>query len=189
MPSAGQKRGLPSDFDDSRVLPDPVVPSTADHARVHKKLGSNFQAGRPLSSAAIPLALFDPIFGQFADDVRNHRPTESENRFAAKLRRSMTQDHETEGSRVDAFRESWGAIHEDELLQRGKIKGTPYTTDGHYQVDNFYAVITEGKNEITGISSDPVLQASMYYIASLKAIQAERIFDLCPCFIIYYVGT
>ena len=189
VPSAGRKRGLPSDFDDRRILPEPVEPSTADYAKVHKRLGSGFQDDRSLSHEAIPLALFDPIFGQFADDVRDYQPTESENRFAINLRRSMAPYYDNEQDRIIAFRDAWRGIQDGEIIERMDITNSDYTTSGHYQIDDFCVLITQGKGELTGITSDPVLQASMCYIASLKPIREKGLYDLCPCLIIYYVGT
>lgn len=145
----------------------------------------NFDYGRPIRPESIPLALLHEVFGQFMEDVKTYKPTRADNKFMEDLRGNMVQLYDDEQSRTTAFRTLFEQNIPGFRLDAAMVGGG-YISDGHYRLGDFHLVFTEGKNELDGMSTDPLLQAAMYYIQGLEA--RKELPDPFPCLLIYYAG-
>lgn len=146
--------------------------------------------GRPPRQQSLPLPLLCEAFGQFIDDMQTYTPTKEDNDFASRVREEMLKVHHVEGIYAEEFRQLWNAHVPDFQIHPG---GSAYNTNGHVRMGRFCLLITEGKRELDGMRSDPLLQLSMYYIRGLHETRRglgdkNEIQYLFPCLLIYYAG-
>lgn len=156
-------------------------PSSATLQTMSKFFEGKIDYNRPALHETIPIALLHEVFGTFLDDSREHKPTADDNRCLGDLRNEMLKEYTCQDKRADTFR--FIVQHYGIALEPGKIRN--YTTAGDARVGNHVFLITESKNEL---STDPLLQAFLYYIASLDRIPEEERVTPLPCLIIYYAG-
>jgi hypothetical protein len=153
--------------------------------KVRERLGDDVDFGRPQRPESIPLALLHEVFGQFMEDVKTCVPNATDNQFARSLRERMTQVRPTEFERTWTFRALWGG-YLDAPLESNKIQDVVYCTNSRLRIGPFSGVVTEGKGEIYGVATDPLVQAGMHYLQALEPV--KHLNDRFPCLIIYYAG-
>lgn len=123
-----------------------------------------------------------PVFGQFADNCRDHVATPEDHKLTYILSGRMLVFFNNEASRRDAFvsimRENLGL----QLLATGP---TGSTTDGHTVAENGHVrIISEDKNELGSGAGDPTYQSVSHYLKFVRTWHKVESVLLC----LYYAG-
>jgi hypothetical protein len=164
-----------------------VAPSSATPKKVREQFGETVDYNRPEAKReTIPIALLHEVFTIFLKDCQEHVPTHADNWYLADLRTAMLKEYIDENSRAVAFRDVFRK-HNVKLVP-SKVGQSAYLTDGDVGTDGHVYLLSECRNEWNNLSSDPALQAFMYYVKSLKDGRYGRRCTRLPCLIIYYVG-
>jgi hypothetical protein len=162
-----------------------VSPSSATQKKVHEQFGETVDYNRPEAKReTIPIALLHEIFAVFLKDCQEHVPTHADNWCLVNLHTAMLKEYIDEKARAVAF---------IDVFKKHDVKLVPskvgqYLTDGVVSTDGHVYLLSQCKNEWNNLSSDPALQAFMYYVKSLKDGRYGRRCTRLPCLIIYYVG-
>ncbi|KAG1758953.1 hypothetical protein EV702DRAFT_986033 [Suillus placidus] len=148
--------------------------------------------GRPREvEETIPVMLLHPAFGQFIDESQTHIATDEDNHFIGKLAHAMSTLYENEGERVDAVSKVLDGYHIRLRLKR-KVQGTAYEMDGDVSIDvndrRHPYVIVEFKNETGSSTSEPYVQALMYYLQSTRTYAPTLSGSTLPCFLLAIFG-
>ncbi|KAF8802373.1 hypothetical protein BYT27DRAFT_7173144 [Phlegmacium glaucopus] len=156
--------------------------------RVSALKGPAFHFDRPPSAATtIPPTLHHPIFGKFIDDCQMHVPTREDNALVLALS-ALSQIFENETARAAAFREIL-KNHGIMTIATG-VEGTEYKTDGDMQYNGLRYLIIEVKLEIGSTGAEPLFQAILYYLESMRKQMTTSLGSPLPCLIIYlFVGA
>jgi hypothetical protein len=173
-----------------------ISPPSIQQKDITDQLNDKVIYNRPFPTReAIPIALLHSAFAKFLRDCLNHTPTQKDNEWAEDLRYKMLQHYEREFHRCEDFRKIF-ETHTGKRLKAGLIPGGKgYVTDGHLITGNNFLLVTEGKNELKNMSTDPKLQSFAYYIQIVKArakeaqdTEKKSLMGRMPCFLVYYFG-
>ncbi|GJJ10958.1 hypothetical protein Clacol_005187 [Clathrus columnatus] len=154
------------------------------------QLDENFYhyCGRPYSREyRVPLTLFDPVFAQFVDDCKTIEFTSKDMDFAFDLKIEMSGFFDSENTRRDRFNEMMKEIYAIELQEDYTIQGTDYNMDVCVSHNGRPILISEVKNEMAGLNSEPTLHASLCYMEAVEVL-SEDVSSCHPCFTLILVG-
>ncbi|KAG2084900.1 hypothetical protein BD769DRAFT_1374621, partial [Suillus cothurnatus] len=167
---APSSQGKPSEFED--IQKDPNLAIRWD---------------RPRNAAdTIPSTLLHPIFGEFMDDCENHEPTAADNKLVMALSVAMSGFFTNETFRASKFRE---ILQEHGIDVRATtLSNSTCSTDGDMQYKGFRYAIVEVKNELGSTSTEPHMQALLYYIHSTKTFANKKPSFRFPCLAITLFG-
>jgi hypothetical protein len=167
-------------------------PSTTGIPKEFEKLqsapgGPLFAFYRPPSAVStVPITLLHPVFGQFVDDRQNHIPTKEDNDFVLSLSREMSKFYIDEKARATEFRKI--LMEHGIMLAASEIEGSLCRTDGDLRWKGLCYVILEAKNELGGGGAEPLFEALLYYLKSMRKRSEEEECPRLPCLIIYLSG-
>ena len=162
-----------------------IPPSSLSQKAMLTSYGDRIAINQPKADPEIlPIALMHEVFGVFLDNYEKHQLTEKDNKLLNELQEAMLQQYEDEIKRANVFRNVFLSL--GITLEAAYIGGTKFATDGHVQLEGNPLLITEAKNDWTGLSAAAHLQAFAYYLEFIKekGNQAGK----TPCFLLYYVG-
>ena len=168
-------------------------PSTAGIPKEFEKLqtgsaGPVFAFYRPPSAAAtIPITLLHPVFGQFVDDRQNHTPTMDDNELVLSLSRAMSKFYVDEYARAAKFREI--LMEHGIMLAASEIEGSRCKTDSDLRWKGLCYIILEAKNELGGGGAEPLFEAMLYYLKSMRKRSEEDARARLPSLILYLSGA
>ena len=168
-------------------------PSTAGIPKEFEKLqtesaGPVFAFYCPPSAAAtIPITLLHPVFGQFVDDRQHHTPMMDDNELVLSLSRAMSKFYVDEYARAAKFREI--LMEHGIMLAASEIEGSRCKTDGDLGWKGLCYIILEAKNELGGGGAEPLFEAMLYYLKSMRKRSEEDARARLPSLIIYLSGA
>jgi hypothetical protein len=171
-------------------------PSNSSHPSSfrERQLDTQLQiaCGRPREvEETIPATLLHPAFGQFIDDSRTHTVTAEDNNLVHELADVMSALYENENKRVDAVTEVLGRYRLGLRMNR-KVQGTAFVTDADMSIDvhnrRHPYVIVEFKNEAATSTSEPYMQALLYYLESTRTYAPNMYGSALPCFLLVIFG-
>jgi hypothetical protein len=165
-----------------------VTPSSATLQTVQSAYKDGVDYNRPEAKReTIPIVLLHEVFGVFSDDCQEYVPTHQDNQLLVRLSAAMSKEYKTEAERTSTFRKilrNHGGVH----FIPSKVKGSAYETDGDISRNGHIIALSEGKCEWINLKADPVLQAFVYWIHSLRSGPFTEFLTRLPCLIIYYAG-
>jgi hypothetical protein len=164
------------------------LPSVGSDPATEKNVSLRYEDkivyNRPESKPeTIPLALLHEVFGVFLNDCQNHVPIHANNSFLATLRGARLA---TDGGPIRRFQFMGAIKYHNKTLQ--SIDEQPWFIDDQFRVKGHLILVAEGEDEWIGLRTDPLLQAFMQYIKSLKSLQGDKQTERLPCLILYYIG-
>lgn len=149
---------------------------------------------RPIDDTTIPLALLDPVFGQFVEDCNSFKPGPDEHAYSRKLS-VMAGFFDSEIERRFFFEVAFAKYFEI-YLEVEMIADTNLKPDGYaYVVDSttsnrYIFVIVQGKNEITYNHADPRFQAVLNYREYARQFCRPTFLVSClPAILLTYHGA
>ncbi|KAG1859460.1 hypothetical protein C8R48DRAFT_748604 [Suillus tomentosus] len=119
----------------------------------------------------IPATLLHPAFGQFIDDCQTHPTTEDDNNLVHELTNVILAFYENERKRVEVVSDVL-ARYQLGFHLNSKVQGMAYVMDADMSIDIHNHchpfVIAEFKNKATTSTSEPYIQALLYYLESMR---------------------
>ncbi|GJJ11078.1 hypothetical protein Clacol_005309 [Clathrus columnatus] len=165
---------------------DGAKPSTFAKMQLDEKY--YYYCGRPYSREyAVPLTLLHPVFAQFVDDCKTIEFTSKDMDFAFDLKMEMSAFFDGESSRREKFYKMMKEIYAIEFKPDSPISPARYEMGGYISHNGRPILIAEVKNEMAGLTSEPILQALLYYMEVVKAL-SEDVSSCHPCFTLILVG-
>jgi len=148
-----------------------------------------FLCSRPESNEhTVPLALLDPVFGEFVDDCRSIMLTSNDMVTARNLKTHMSEFY----PRTEHRRYTFSMILENYGIpvHRRYIGDTEYRTDGYNEDFGHPSLISKVESEISSSpGGEPSLQALLYYHCFVREYALWKDVSTChPCFIIFVAG-
>jgi len=135
----------------------------------------------------IPIALLHPVFGQFINNCQNHTPTMDNNKLVLSLSRAMSKFYINEYARAAKFQEI--LMEHSIMLVASEIEGSQCKTDGDLRWKGLCYIILEAKNELGGGGAEPLFEAMLYYLKSMRKQSEEDAHARLPSLIIYLSGA
>jgi hypothetical protein len=165
-----------------------VTPSSATLQTVQAALKDGVDYNRPEAKReTIPIVLLHEVFGVFSDNCQEHVPTHQDNKLLVRLSAAISGIYKTDAERTHEFRKILRE-HGGVTLTPSKVKDSKFETDGDISIEGHIIALSEGKCEWTQLNSDPVLQAFVYWLQSLRSGPFSNFLTRLPCLIIYYAG-
>lgn len=164
----------------------PILASTQQF--ISSQAGDEFYSCcRPVGREPhLPLALLDPVFAAFIEESQAGVLTCEDYAVARRLRIATCEFFEDNDYRASVLRLELGSY--DMFLASGNIGSSGLSTHGHIDCNNRPVLILEVRNEIGVGSSEPSIQAMLYYDTFCYEYKLWKDASLHPCFILSLAG-
>ncbi|KAG2061011.1 hypothetical protein BDR06DRAFT_979255 [Suillus hirtellus] len=140
---------------------------------------------------AIPATLLHPVFGQFINDSKTHTIMENDNNLVYELANAMSAIYENKTQQVEKVSQVLSRYNLGIRLT-SKVQGTSYLMDADMYLEvqnNLHCfVIAEFKNKEATSSSEPYMQALLYYLESMRVSTPRMSGFALPCFLLIIFG-
>lgn len=165
-------------------------PSSFHERQLDEKLQIACGCPRDLDETILA-TLLHPAFRQFIDDSQTHLTTEDDNNLVHKLTNVMLAFYENERKWVEVVSDVL-ATYQLGFHLNSKVQGMAYVMDADMSVNIHNHchpfVIAEFKNKATTSTSEPYIQALLYYLESTRIFTPSMSGSALWCFLLILFG-